>query len=412
MLHSYRAVRKIEKLNNNGGDIYIRCAGFVGQQMLFEFEKLGVEVTAFLDNSWKEVNQISGIPVLSPEIIYEKEKGTYFIVIAIQNNKVFEDIAHDYEAHGLKLDEDYGDISIEPEYRVGSFRDIRPNFDFENMFITGACDRLSEMHDIDDAFNKVLPKCYNVIPNLDLPLTTYCSLQCRYCSHCIPETNSPKHFEVERIISDLEILLENSYIACLAIMGGEPFVYPQLSEFIKAYKIIKHKENIGFTRVVTNGTIVPDDVFFEEFSGLDNAYIYISNYGEKSRKIDELIKKCDEFGIKTYVCPFTDEWLSLGDYRLPRNYSDEEMKQLYAVCGSHMCVQLLNGHIYSCGRTPILNEDHLIPFFENDFCDVRRADKETLAERLHTYLYEKTFLEGCRYCDGQHLYSKKICRGE
>ena len=102
----------------------------------------------------------------------------------------------------------------------------------------------------------------------------------------------------------------------------------------------------------------------------------------------------------------------MGDCSYDRNYSEEDLKHLYAVCGAHTCVQLFDGHLYTCGRVPVLNEDGVIPYAEGDFCEVRNSDALTLGDRLHKYLFEKPYLEGCRYCDGQHQYSRKIRRGE
>jgi hypothetical protein len=268
------------------------------------------------------------------------------------------------------------------------------------------------MKAVDDSFDVYVPDAFNLIGNLDVPLTTYCSLHCKYCSHCIPAANPPKHFKAEEIINDLEKVLAHAYVECLAIMGGEPFVYPEITSFIRQYKLLKHKDNIGYTRVVTNGTMVPSNDFFEAYAEVENAYIYISNYGEKSNKIDELIHKCREYGIKTYICPIMNSWTSLGPYHYKRDYTEPELKHLFSVCTAHFCVQMLNGRIYSCPRIPVLNEDGLIPFCEDDYCEIRRADEKEIEDKLHQYLYEKPYLEGCRYCDGQHCYSKEISRGE
>lgn len=412
MKYYFKMFKRINEVIEQGGAIYIRCAGAAGQQLLFEMQDVGINVDAFLDSDVDKKIEMCNIPVLPPETIYSRVQGSYFVLIAIRDDHIYEIIENDYKSHGLKVGIDYGDFSIDAEYRMANFEDIKPSYDFVKLFRTTAQDRINEMKDIDGAFDKEVPDCYNLISNLDFPLTTFCSLKCDFCSHCIPYANPPKHFDVDVLISDLNKLLDYSYVECLAIMGGEPLVYPDLNEFIRKYKDLKNKEHIGFTRIVTNGTVLPTDGFFAAYKELDNAYIYISNYGEKSKKIDQLIEKCKEYDIGVFVCPFSDDWVSLGGFSYRRNYTEDQLKHLYAVCGSHSCVQLLNGRIYSCGRTPILNEDGLIPFFEHDFCEIRNANDLDIEENLHRYLYEKPFLEGCQYCDGQHLYSKKVRRGE
>ena len=412
MKKTYEMCMKISHILQNHGDIYIRCAGQLGQQLCFELQELGISVTAFLDSDVETDIGDLEVPIYPPEYIYQKLRGHFFVLIAIGDDLIYEQIVEDLIAHGLEKGIDFGDFSFLDNRRMADFMDIRPQFDFRKKFETIAIERMNDMKMLDTEFHTELPDTYNLIPNLDVPLTTYCSLKCAFCSHCIPYANPPRHFEAEKIVDALDRLLSVAFVACIGIMGGEPFVYPQITEFIERYSKMHNRSKIGFTRIVTNGTVLPPKDFFAAYSKLENAYIYVSNYGKKSGKIKELVSTCREYGIKTYVCPYSDEWMVLGDVMPRRNYNEKELRHLYAVCGSHSCVQLLNGRVYACGRTPLLNEDGLIPFCETDYCKVAEGDITTLSERLHEYLYEKPYLEGCRYCDGQHVYSKRIRRGE
>lgn len=412
MKKTYEMCMRLSNIVQDQGNIYIRCAGKLGQQLCYELTELGIPVTAFLDfDTEKDLGGLD-VPIYLPEYIYQESRGNFMVLIAVGNDSLYEQISDDLIAHGLKKGIDFCDCSLIDDRRMADFMDILPQFDIRKNFESIAAARMNDMKMLDPEFQTELPKAYNLIPNLDVPLTTYCSLQCDFCSHCIPYARPPKHFEAEKIVDALDRLLSVAFVACVGIMGGEPFVYPQITEFIERYEKMKNYDKIGFTRIVTNGTVLPQKDFFEAYRKLENAYIYISNYGEKSRKIEDLVSLCREHGIKTYVCPYSDEWMVLGDIMPRRNYSEKELRHLYAVCGSHSCVQLLNGRIYACGRTPLLNEDGLIPFCETDYCKVAEGDDTTLAERLHKYLYEKSYLEGCRYCDGQHIYSKRIRRGE
>lgn len=406
----FQMFRRIDAVSNNGGEIYIRCGGMFGKQACSSLQDMGVKVNAFLDNKYAEIQEINGIPVLSPDVAFEKKENDKFIVIAVDDDKIYNDIVDEYLRNGLKKGLDFGDYSAKACERMQDFMDIYHDKDIKTKFEEIAVKRLQEMKEIDSSFATELPNEYNLIPNLDVVLTTYCSLSCECCSHCIPYANPPKHYESKNIIKSLDKLLEVSYVACIGIMGGEPFVYPKLAEFFREYKKMKNLNNIGFTRVITNGTVVPSDDFFIEYKDVPNAYVYISNYGKKSNKLNEIVEKCAAYGIKTYICPETEDWLSLGAVNYKRNYTVEEIKHLYAVCESHSCVQLINGRVYACGRVPILNEYNIIPFSKEDYCDVDRSN-ENLKQELHKYLFEKDYLNGCYYCDGQHMFSRRIKRG-
>jgi len=329
----------------------------------------------------------------------------------MEDNTIYKKIVQELESYGLRQCIDYCDYSVDPDVRMNTFRDIEPNLCPDELYKNIAISRLKEMREIEPSFNPQIPSSYNLIPNLDVPLTTFCSLKCKYCSHCIPFANPAQHFDADIILMDIKKLISVSYIACLAIMGGEPFVYPNLDLFLELYKKNEIDKKVGFTRIVTNGTVVPKDEVFDKFKNITNFYIYISNYGERSRKINELILKCKEFKIPFYVCPQSSEWINLGDFNYSRHYSKTELKQLFAICDARTCFQLLNGRLYSCSRLPLLNEDGLIPFCESDFCEIRKQTENLIKENLHDYMYKKEYLVGCQYCDGQHMYSDKIARG-
>lgn len=413
MTNCFVMIRQLFEASASGKSLYIRCAGARGRQLCYELRNAGIMIEAFLDSNCSD-SDCMGIPILPLETIYSKVKGEFFILVAIEKDSIYHSIVNEYKKQGLQIGKDYGDFSFVEEMgrRMYDYLNILPNKDFYDRFYSIANDRKKEMSNLFPEYVEEVPRDYNLIPNLDLPLTTFCSMSCEYCSHCIPLANPPKNFIVKNIINDLDNLLSVSFIECLAIMGGEPFVYPKITEFIKEYRKLENGANIGFTRVVTNGTIVPSKEFFIEYCQLKNAYIYISNYGKKSKKIKEIQERADEYGVKTYLCPDMSEWVFLGNHTYDRNYDKKELEHLYAVCDSHSCVQLLDGHLYSCGRVPVLNEDRIIPYSDTDFCCVRDENPEKLKKKLHEYLYMKPYLEGCRYCDGQHMYSQRVARGE
>jgi hypothetical protein len=401
----------MEKIVSQNGKLYIRGAGGQGRQLFNELSDLGIKVTAFLDISFNELQTISSVPVISPDEIYENLKGTYFVIVAIKNNEAYREITADMQRNGLIPGENFGDFGIDPDLRMKPFMNILPEFDrhvFQKKFFEI---RIKDMQSVCPNFCLEFPDAFNVIANLDVVITTNCSLKCSYCSHCIPYCKQPKHFDVEQVISDLDKTLSISFIACVAIMGGEPFLHPKFKEFIALYAKLKNKRNIGFTRIVTNSTLLPSDEVLTAFSKIENAYMYISNYGEKSKKMNQLIDACVSHGIPHYIAPLDNNWVTLGDFDFDRHYTEDELCHLFAVCDASVCTQLINGNLYNCARTPILNEDGLIPYCSEDFCDIRNTPDEIFNEKLHSYLYGTKYLNGCKYCDGQHIYSEQIKRG-
>lgn len=411
MKHNYYVFKRMNEVISSNGDVYIRCAGAEGQQLFWELKEIGIKVKAFLDTDLKKDIDCCGTPIEHPSEIYKIVNRNFFILIAVKSDNVYNKIEDEFKQHGLRLEVDYANGTSDKEYRMANFKDIVPEYNFFNKSNELAKSNALHMSEIDGDFNPSIPEHYNLISNLDVPLTTYCSLKCSLCSHCMPAVKKPQHFNGASILCDLEKLLKHCYVETMAIMGGEPFIYPDLKEFLIKYSRIEGRENIGFTRIITNGTVLPSDDVFEAFSYVKNGYIYMSNYGKVSSKNEYIKEKCAKFGIKYYINEYSNQWSSLGDFSYNRLYTDDELKHLYAVCSAHYCAQLYDGKIYNCCRLPVLNEDRILPYCEQDFYNLREAEDDLIKDGLHEYLYRKEFLEGCRYCDGMHAYSKKIARG-
>lgn len=81
------------------------------------------------------------------------------------------------------------------------------------------------------------------------------------------------------------------------LIGGETLLYRNLGKLVEEiYKNPNTSKKVGIVRVLTNGTILPNDEILKEFSK-HNLVVEISNYGSKSRKIDELIEKLIRYKI-------------------------------------------------------------------------------------------------------------------
>lgn len=407
-----KSINRLQKVVSNNGEVYIRCAGVQGQRVLDEVEMSGIKIKGFLDLKYNERKEIKGHPIFDPEIVYKLKKGTFYILVVVENDYIYRRIHDEYIKKGLKPVEDYCDFSGFPDERMYSFRDVKSAGDLKSISIKLAQERLEEMKRCSVTFRKILPDRENIIGNLDVVLTTRCTMRCENCSHGIPLIKNPKDFEAKKILEDIKIITKKAYIACLALMGGEPFLYREMDAFLDEYVMYANKtENIGFTRIVTNATILPKENTFKKISLLDSKQIYISNYGSRSGKIQEMVSACELYKIPYYICPEEERWTTLGDYKWKREYTTEEISYLYNVCGARECRQLYDGKLFNCARLAALYDEGLIEEHYDDWLDIRNDLEKDSNIKMNNYLYEKKYLEGCRFCDGQHLYSKRVQRG-
>ena len=237
-------------------------------------------------------------------------------------------------------------------------------------------------------------------------LTTKCSLKCAHCNNLMPCFEKPYHIPAEQVISDIRTLLSHTDCCIkLELLGGEPFVYPELGKVIDAFKDHPKVMCIAFT---TNATVIPDEALLDQIAALKCKKIVISDYGVPTQKPDELMAVCKAKGIP---CSHTvsEYWADPGNTEF-RGKGKAQLAMEYNQCySSRYCRTMLNGKIYTCARASSLDDLGIMDGTHDSF-DVRkpRTDKEFRKE-LRKFL-TIDYADACNYCD--HAKRIRIPAGE
>ena len=126
---------------------------------------------------------------------------------------------------------------------------------------------------------------------LDFPVTTNCTLMCKYCMQYIPY-RIKEDVSLDALKNELKILLNKvAFIGEISIIGGEPFLYKQLSDLLLFIKD-NYYNQIGSFVITTNGTIIPEKKVLDLCKTI-NAYISISDYSEILPELDSKITKLE-----------------------------------------------------------------------------------------------------------------------
>lgn len=226
-----------------------------------------------------------------------------------------------------------------------------------------------------------------VIPRLVVQLTQKCTLKCKSCNNLMQYYEEPVHFDVEEIIRSLELLMSKvDRVLIMELIGGEPFIYPELK------KIIKYLQKKGFAdyyEITTNGTVLPSEEIFDELKRL-NVCIRISEY-EKSIKKNNIIEKCKEYNIK-YEELENLSWIDSKEIS-ERKLNDSEMRTSYSKCPSvRYCKTLSNCKIFCCARAASLY-DLCICKDSSNYIDLLKCEKNDIRD---FYLINKA--KACDYC--------------
>lgn len=238
------------------------------------------------------------------------------------------------------------------------------------------------------------------IKRIEIDVTSKCSLKCKHCGALMQYFCSPYDIPAEEVISDYNRMLELiEFTDDVLVMGGEPFVYQELAKVITAIKLHPETEKkVGMVRIVTNGTIVPKDDVLDVLAD-SNIVVWISNYREHSRHINELIRVFQQRGIKYSVLDLL-HWANVQQLvERDEPLSTEELLEKRKKCAKrHHAVS--EGKFYLCAFTNFAHKLKAVPYDESSFVDIYAEDaKERLVEYLDT---DRPLPISCSWCNGNY----------
>lgn len=229
---------------------------------------------------------------------------------------------------------------------------------------------------------------------IEIPITTFCSLNCKECNNLIQYYQDPRNYDAAQVIRDIKrICSVSKKIKLLRILGGEPLVHPDLSIILEGLKNIDKIEQI---EVVTNGTLLFDKKSIKVLKS-PRFSVDVSNYGEHSRKYTELIGQLNRKRIRYHTQQKQKPWKALGSCRC-RERSSEELQAAFAACVQD-CHSLLNGELHLCARSAHGTDLGVIEKRRDEFVHVRAARKKSrLKEEIYALLNRDRII-ACDHCD-------------
>lgn len=352
--------------------ILIYGAGVYGALTKKILEQKNMVVYAFIDRKMAG-KQVEGIPVIEPQVVSEYRNS--YIYVATKN--YYQEIKQYLEKMGCKnildigklLDEDVSALQLSEREKDAWMQ--------------------RKAYKIAVEMDK---KEGNKIVHIEAVVTERCSLKCKDCSSLMPYYKEPCNVDVNNLIAWTENLLVGvSYIGELRILGGEPFLNPQVGTLIQRFS--KH-EKIGMITIYTNGTVLPKDELLQIIKEND-VFIHMSDYGigEKNRNV--FMQKCEEMHINYTVRKY-DEWYEFGPFT-SNNIPEVGLEKMYQNCISANCYTVLNGRLYHCPRAAHAGALGLIKECTKDSLDLR---KELQEDQVKFFLYNTSYIDACRYCYG------------
>lgn len=119
-----------------------------------------------------------------------------------------------------------------------------------------------------------LPWSKNDNPNGWIELTTYCQLTCPGCYRACNQGCPAEHKPFEEVKEDIDRFIEERNVQFISFAGGEPMMYPQLTEAIAYAK----SKGIG-AGIVTNGILLTKEKIIElQDAGMTKCNVHIDEH--------------------------------------------------------------------------------------------------------------------------------------
>lgn len=256
---------------------------------------------------------------------------------------------------------------------------------------------------VSEWYYKFKKKVY--ILKTDIMVTPACSLNCENCSQFVPYWRDKTPFRLNELKQDLDLYFSAvDYVMDMNIVGGEPFLYNELDEYI-SYLGENYRSKIGYLGIITNGTIIPKNETFELMKKYDVG-ISISDYSKEvnyKNKIDMLCKKIEKNDI-SYVRNENIQWFDFGFPHNTYNYKDEECAKHMRNCNT-ICHCLNDGKIFYCGTAWAAQKAGIFPEDKKNYVDLREIDNKNMKDKKNIIEcclgnVDDGYIEFCKVCGG------------
>lgn len=198
------------------------------------------------------------------------------------------------------------------------------------------------------------------IPNLDVHVTHDCNFQCENCAHFMQHKFRGTHIPLEEMESWYSNWYQRIMPTNLGLLGGEPFLHPNLPEMCHLTR--KYFPNSKI-EIVTNLTLI--HLHPELWKDLIESNIELSisihsrdpDYVKVMNPKLRIVKEWKKKGVKVKVEDSIKEWnkVYMGDGENILPYEHLNPQESWKQCPTgQICFQLHEGHIWKCAPLAFL----------------------------------------------------------
>lgn len=390
-------------------NIYIYGGGAAGTTLTAALKEHDIRPFLILDRKYDVIKEIHGYRVASPEELSEADVENSIVIIAINaevirnfNSETYQNINR--YAGNIDLIEVGADITNILNYKKCA-ENLKNggSFNLVNCLECGAETRNCGIYRqyLKNISKKLSVKPQKVSSEFDwfgYIMGQHCTLKCKHCCEHVPYLKNKTFSSPEVIISDCtKIASACEFIKYIELIGGEPFLHPQLAEVVKS---LLELENVGYIKIFTNGTVVPDE---EMIRLLQNPRVVLnfSNYegqveGKLAENIQEFRKILADKKVD-YIFSESKTWTDWGNFDL-RERTDEQTAYNAANCFCYNCHRVYDGILYRCPHQYAGVMMECIGYTQGEYIDLNKTSPDELGMALEAF-ENLPFTEACKRCD-------------
>ena len=184
------------------------------------------------------------------------------------------------------------------------------------------------------------------------------------------------------------------------IMGGETLLHPNIAELTEFFV---NDNRCGKVTIISNGTILPNDRLTNVMKSRKVVF-RLSDYGQLSRKKEEIIKLFDSEDIKYELTnyPYWDKIPIIEK----QNETLHQVQAKYSTCTANV-LYIKHGKLFQCRFVTGLSDldANMIPDFEKNYVNLLALDKKIVSSQIKEFiqqLYSRIPLDACKYYPGGH----------
>lgn len=230
------------------------------------------------------------------------------------------------------------------------------------------------------------------VKQVELVLTTKCTLRCKECANLMQYYNRPYDIEVDSVCKAIKNLLNKvDEIDTVVLVGGEPLLYKNLHIVVE--ELIRERK-VKAVDIYTNGSIVPAESVLAILRN-SKCKLIISDYGKISGKKHDLVKACKTRKIKYHLKNKDLHWGYVGNMEC-RNRKERQLKKQFRKCGNP-CRSILNGKLFYCPRASHGDDLGYAVAKKGEYVNLLNAGVS--AEEIMRILYSSHYFTACNYCN-------------